>query len=198
MLRVRGLGRKGIRPIDLDLASGECIAVMGPSGAGKTLLLRAIADLDPSEGNVALDGEAREDMEGPEWRRCVAYLAPDSGWWADLVGEHFEDRVAAAPIIERLGLPPTALDWPVNRLSTGERQRLALARALVRHPRVMLLDEPTSGLDEAARLGVETVLKERLEAGAAILFVTHDSQQAQRMAGTCLWLENGAVREEIE
>jgi phosphate-transporting ATPase len=195
MLRVRGLGRKGIRPIDLDLASGECIAVMGPSGAGKTLLLRAIADLDPGAGSVVLDGKKREDVPGPEWRRRVAYLASDSGWWADRVGDHFEDRAAAAAIVTRLGLPSAALDWPVDRLSTGERQRLALARALVRRPRVLLLDEPTSGLDEAARLGVETVLKERLEAGAAILFVTHDSRQARRMARTCLWLEDGGMRE---
>ncbi len=69
MLDVRGLRRPGLGPVDLTLAAGECVALSGPSGAGKSLLLRAIADLDPSDGEVSLDGTAREAIPAPAWRR---------------------------------------------------------------------------------------------------------------------------------
>ena len=95
MLSIRGLTRPGLAPVDLDLAAGECVAVLGPSGAGKTLLLRAIADLDPNRGEAILGGEARSDMSGPAWRRRVGYLAAESGWWADGVGAHFAELSGA-------------------------------------------------------------------------------------------------------
>ncbi|MCH7539313.1 MAG: ATP-binding cassette domain-containing protein, partial [Proteobacteria bacterium] len=96
MLRVRGLAFIGVDQVDFDLESGECVALTGPSGSGKTLLLRALADLDPNEGRVTLDGAARERFPAPHWRRLVGYLPVESGWWADLVGDHFPDRQAAA------------------------------------------------------------------------------------------------------
>jgi len=65
-LRLRGLTARGLDPVDLDVADGECVAVMGPSGSGKSLLLRAIADLDPSEGEAAIDGRDRTAMSGPD------------------------------------------------------------------------------------------------------------------------------------
>ncbi len=195
MLEIRGLTRPGLGPVDLDLAAGECVAVMGPSGSGKTLLLRALADLDPTEGSVRLDGAPRESLPAPEWRSRVMYLASDSGWWAEGVGAHFEAPEAAARIAVRLGLPSACLGWPVSRLSTGERQRLALARVLVRSPRVMLLDEPTSGLDAAAAAKVEAMLRERLAAGAAILVTTHDPSQAARLASRRLEARTGRFEE---
>jgi phosphate-transporting ATPase len=194
-LRLRGLTARGLAPVDFELGPGECVAVMGPSGSGKSLLLRAIADLDPNAGAAALDGEDRAAMPGPDWRRRVGYLAPVPGWWADRVGAHFGDRDAARPLVEALGLAAEAFDWPVARLSTGEGQRLALARLLAGAPEILLLDEPTGALDEAARGAVETLLQERLTAGLGVLITTHDRAQARRLAKRALKLDKGAVRE---
>lgn len=195
MLTIRGLRREGLGPVDLDVDRGDCVAVMGPSGSGKTLFLRAIADLDPSEGDVALDGAARGAMPAPAWRRRVIYVAGEPGWWGDTVGYHFADTAAATPLVVAMGLPPEVFEWPVERLSTGERQRLGLARALVQAPSVLLLDEPTSGLDGSARDRIEALLRDRMNAGTTILAVTHDPAQAGRLAKRTLHFAAGAARE---
>lgn len=193
MLVIRDLTRAGLRPFDFDLADGECVSVRGPSGGGKTTLLRAIADLDPSTGAVSLDGEARAAMPAPQWRRSVCYLAAEAGWWEDRVGAHFPDHPAARALLPELGLAVEALDWPVSRLSTGERQRLALARLLLVAPRVLLLDEPTSGLDPQSTELVEKLLRARLADGASILLVSHDRDQIHRLAGRGLRVVDGRV-----
>jgi len=169
--------------------------VRGPSGAGKTLLLRALADLDPNQGEVTLEGEPRTTMPAPRWRHLVTYLAAEPAWWADTVGEHFADWPAAAPMIAALGLPAECRDWALAHASTGERQRLSLARGLAHRPRVLLLDEPTSGLDDDARRAAERLLAERLAAGMGALWVTHDAVQAQRVASRCLIVEGGRAKE---
>ena len=195
MLDVRGLRRPGLGPVDLTLAAGECVALSGPSGAGKSLLLRAIADLDPSDGEVSLDGTAREAVTAPAWRRQVTYVAAESAWWDDRVGAHFDDPAAAVPLARLLGLPAAAVDWSVARLSTGERQRLALARALALSPKVLLLDEPTAALDPEATAAVEAVLRQRLGQGGAILLVTHDAAQARRLANRGFRVEAGMLHQ---
>ena len=128
MLEVRALSRPGLAPVDLDLAAGEALALLGPSGSGKTLLLRAIADLDPNQGRVALDGEDREAMPAPTWRRRVTYLSAEPGWWAERAGEHFPDAEGAKALLPPLGLPEDIMARPIAELSTGERHRLALVR----------------------------------------------------------------------
>ncbi len=195
MLVVRGLRRPGLQPVSFDLADGECLAVRGPSGAGKSLLMRALSDLDPNHGDVSLDDQARDAMPAPQWRRLVTYLPAESGWWAANVGAHFADWRQAEPMVTALGLPAASRDWPITQLSTGERQRLALIRALVQHPRVLLLDEPTGGLDEAARTAVEQMVGAELAQGAAALWATHDAAQARRLAHRCLFVEQGQVTE---
>jgi phosphate-transporting ATPase len=195
VLHIRGLRRQGLELVSLDLAGGECVAVQGVSGSGKTLLLRALADLDPNEGEVWLDGERREAQPAPLWRRRVAYLPAEAGWWAETVGAHFRGWSMAATLVERLGLPPACADWPVARLSTGERQRLAFVRTLELEPRVLLLDEPTSGLDPNAAAAVEAIVAERMARGIGVLWVTHDEHQARRMARRRLLVQAGRVRE---
>ncbi|MFO1432150.1 MAG: ABC transporter ATP-binding protein [Candidatus Competibacteraceae bacterium] len=197
MLQVRHLQRPGLYPVSFELNDGECIAVQGPSGSGKSLLLRAIADLDPNQGEVWLNGLAREGMTGPAWRRQVIYVPAESGWWSDRVGEHFADWDRAIPLLQALFLPADARDWPVQRLSTGERQRMALVRALVLEPRVLLLDEPTSGLDSDTTAAAEQLIGERLRNGAGVLWVTHSATQARRIASRCLSVESGRVRDTL-
>jgi ABC-type iron transport system FetAB ATPase subunit len=192
MLVVDTLTRPGLAPASLEVAAGECVILTGPSGSGKTLLLRAIADLDPADGSVRLDGRERAAMSGPAWRQRVRYVATEAGWWADGVGAHFPDAAAARPLLADLGLPD-ALAWPVSRLSTGERQRLALARALADAPMVLLLDEPTSGLDPAATDRVEGILRGRLADGVAILMISHDPEQARRLGHRRLTMADGRL-----
>jgi len=193
VLAISGLARPGLEPVHLDVSSGECVVISGPSGAGKNLFLRAVADLDPNTGEVVLDGVSRTSLSGPEWRQRVSYVAAESGWWADDVAAHFADGTAAAGLIDRLRLSADALTWSVQRLSTGERQRLALARALARRPIVLLLDEPTSGLDPQATESVEGLLADHRSAGGAIIAVTHDAAQAARIGGRLLHMEAGRL-----
>lgn len=136
MLQVRDLRTSILKPASFSLSAGEALAVRGPSGAGKTLLLRAVADLDPNVGVVTLDGRDRSTIAGPEWRRLVGYVPAEPGWWADTVGEHFGEWTAALAFLRDLGFPEQTKAWPITRLSTGERLRLALARALVVRPKV--------------------------------------------------------------
>lgn len=191
LLRLRGLYSERLAPVSLDLAAGECAAVIGASGSGKSLLLRQVADLDPGHGEAELDGRRRSAMRGYEWRRHVVYCQAEAGWWDDHVSEHFADRAAAMAVMERLGLAESKLDALVHELSTGERQRLGLARALLQAPRVLLLDEPTAALDRAATGLVEQELLRVLAAGAAILLVTHSPEQAARLARRSWRMEQG-------
>ena len=197
ILQVRDLRTNLLKPASLSLSAGECIAVRGPSGAGKTLLLRAIADLDPNEGLVWLLGRDRSTIAGPEWRRLVGYVPAEPGWWADTVGEHFSEWKPALPFVRELGFPAEAKAWPISRLSTGERLRLALIRALMVRPKVLLLDEPTAALDPASVAGVESLIARELCAGLAVLWVTHDAEQVKRTAHRLLVVKGGQVREEI-
>jgi len=194
---VRNLKRLSIGPIDFDVAGGEIIALTGPSGAGKSLLLRAIADLDPNEGNVSLLGEDRNAMTAPDWRRQVMYVPAHTGWWADTVEPHFAglERAQVKDTLHRLNLETTALGWQVANLSTGERQRLALARALAHAPKVLLLDEPTAGLDADNAVRAEKLITDVARDGAGVVFVTHDAAQAERLGTRRLYFYDGGLQE---
>jgi len=162
--------------------------VTGPSGVGKSLLLRAIADLDSSIGDVTLDNVNRKNISAPTWRKKVTYLPAESGWWAETVVEHFSQTDSVLTQLERLNLPVECMGWEVARLSTGEKQRLALIRALENTPSVLLLDEPTSGLDKENTEAVEGLLKNWQAKGCILIIVTHDREQAARFGGTLLEL----------
>lgn len=181
MLVLENIARDPLKPVSLQLAAGECVTISGKSGSGKSLLLRAIADLDPHTGTASLEGVPRDDMPPTTWRRKVTYVSAQSGWWFDRVGDHFEYPDIAAPYLPRLSLSSKAMDWPVQRLSTGEQQRLALIRAMVQVPKVLLLDEPTSALDPEATAEVEGLMHEKLAGGTSIVLVSHDPRQAARM-----------------
>ncbi len=187
MLEVRALARLPmLQPVNLSLPAGECGVIMGRSGSGKSVLARAIADLDPNEGDVLWRSRSRNAMPAPEWRRLVAYVPAESGWWAERVSDHFVFPGDAEALLEEVGLPAEAMQWLVARTSSGERQRLALARALAMQPEVLVLDEPTSALDAESREKVEALLQRLLEEGKTVLLITHDAAQAQRL-GQRFW-----------
>lgn len=171
------------------------MAITGASGSGKSLLLRMIADLDPNVGQVRLGDLDRKACSAPRWRRSVTYVAAEAGWWGETVSEHFAPakRQAAAELAQRLGLKPELLDGPVARLSTGEKQRLALIRAFVGEPPALLLDEPTSSLDQQSVAQVEALLRERLDAGMILVMVSHDPQQAARLGDQRFEMRQGRL-----
>ena len=191
MLRIRNLAWHDRRLGHLDVPAGECVSVTGPSGSGKSRLLRAIADLEPNSGQVEAFGVVRETTPAPEWRRQVMYLAASPGWWADRVAPHFEAPAGApdaAGLIAAVGLPADCPTWQVSHLSNGEQQRLALVRGLLLMPRVLLLDEPTGSLDAEAGAAVEALVRARLDDGACALLVTHDAAQAARLSSRAVVL----------
>lgn len=194
-LTLQALRRLSVGPFSLDLAPGECCAVTGPSGVGKSLFLRMIADLDPHQGGAWLGDMDRAAVAAPIWRRTVMYVQAESGWWAERVGTHFAAAADLPDLLGELGLPAEALDWPVRRLSTGERQRLAFLRAVVQRPRVLLLDEPTSALDDVTTLKLEGICQGLLRQGTILVLVSHDEAQADRMATSRMRLERGRTLE---
>jgi ABC-type multidrug transport system ATPase subunit len=194
-LSVRGLRSRFGGPFDFDLLAGECVAIQGPSGAGKSVLLRMLADLDPHEGEILVDGQPCSAMPAPAWRARVVYQAAEPAWWEASAGEHFTaaPRSFVEAAMTALNLAPALLDTEIERLSTGERQRLALVRSLAGQPRVLLLDEPTAALDPASVARAETLLASRLADGMAVLIVTHSAEQAQRLADRVFHLEDGKL-----
>lgn len=169
-------------PYNFTVEAGAVLGLHGASGAGKSLLLRAVADLEPHTGSLRLSQTLCHEVSGPQWRRQVAYLSAESHWWYDQVGQHF----AVAPDnawLEQLGLASEVMSWEVSRLSTGEKQRLAILRLLQNRPQALLLDEPTASLDQASIGKVEQFLLAYLKENAApALWVSHDLEQLARVA----------------
>lgn len=192
MLRVEHLRIGALPPLSFAVADGECLAVEGPSGSGKSRILRAIADLDPVDGQVFLDGDEKREMAPQAWRRAVRYAAAEPGWWTDTPRGTLPATAAAQHRIARLlaavGLDEDVLDRPVSQLSTGERQRIALVRGLADEPKVLLLDEPTAALDKAATALVEELIRFQLLAGRSVLIASHDTALVDRLAHARLQL----------
>lgn len=179
-------------PISFGLDAGQCILINGPSGSGKSLFLRALADLDPNEGDVRLSDRPRNDFDPHLWRQQVGLLPAESQWWAEVVGDHFPAHNNLQ--LQSLGFEIDVLKWSVSRLSSGERQRLAILRLLANRPHVLLLDEPTANLDRHNTQCVETLMKQYMHsANAGILWVSHDMSQIERIADRVIAFKSGRI-----
>ncbi len=194
MLRIDALEVFGLEPVSFEVSRGECIAVQGPSGSGKTVLLRALADLDPAKGQIFLNGTDRNSISGPDWRKQVRYAAAEPGWWGETPREHFAADGELDIPLESLGLNTEQLDQSISRLSTGERQRIALVRAVIDEPEILLLDEPTGALDAKATAQAERLIKRHLKTGHAVILVSHDPEQVKRLADRKLAIRSGRAR----
>lgn len=185
-----------LAPWSFGLSTGECVYLSGSSGSGKTRLLRAIADLDPHQGELKLDGQSQYSMPAHSWRKKIAFLPAESQWWNAQVGGHFTDYDDT--LLTQLGFTTEVMGWDVARLSSGEKQRLALLRALAQEPEVLLLDEPTANLDQHCTQVIEqTVERLRKEKGIAVIWVTHDAEQLARLT-THGWVIDGhQIREQV-
>jgi sulfonate transport system ATP-binding protein len=197
-VRVRGLTRRfGDRAVidglDLDMARGEFVALIGTSGCGKSTLLRVLADLD-------------REIKGEVWvpaRRAVAFqeprLVPWRSVWRNVVlglpGR--PDRARAAAALAEVGLTHRADVWP-KVLSGGEAQRASLARALVRDPDLLLLDEPFCALDALTRLKAQALVADLWRRhGYAVLLVTHDVEEALLLADRVLTMRAGVIAHDL-
>ena len=190
-------------------AAGGATALFGPSGAGKTSLINMVAGLlRPDRGRIVLDGETMFDtakrIDVPAWRRrigCVfqeGRLFPhlsvrhnlDYGRW---MGGHDADPAAFAHVVELLDIG-ALLDRRPGKLSAGERQRVAVGRALLMRPRLLLLDEPLASLDEARKADILPYLERlRDEAKVPMIYVSHDAAEVKRIASRVVRLDGGKV-----
>ncbi len=181
MLSIENLCYFDCGPISLQLESRQLTGLSGASGSGKSQLLRALSDMEPHSGDIALDGVNQQDVPAHQWRKKVAMIPAESVWWYDTVGEHF----TTFPLeqLERLGFESDVSGWSISRLSSGEKQRLGLLRAIQFNPEVLLLDEPTANLDANNTSLVETFVKSYLQqSNAASIWVSHDIEQLQRIS----------------
>lgn len=192
-LEVRDLCFHERGPYAFRINGGECVGLQGASGAGKSLLLRALADLDPRSGSLLLGGVDADTLAAPQWRRLVGLLPAESGWWLDDVAAHFSDFAAVdETLLAALGFERSVGDWQVSRLSTGERQRMAIVRLLHNHPGCLLLDEPTASLDHAMVARAERLLLDyAAEQQAPMLWVSHDPAQLDRVCHRRMTMERG-------
>ncbi len=192
--RVRGLsrafgGRVVLDGVDLDIAPGEFVAMLGVSGTGKSTLLRALAGLDREvTGELSVPGPVAVAFQEPRllpWRRVLANVS---------LGLRVPDaRAVAGRALEEVGLTERAGAWPLT-LSGGEAQRAALARALVREPSLLLLDEPFSALDALTRIAMHRLVLRLWERHRpAVLLVTHDVDEALILADRVLVLASGRI-----
>lgn len=183
-LVLSNLGFKDRGPYTFTIEPGTCLGLSGPSGSGKSLLLRAIADLDPCTGRVQLDRFLCSETPAPVWRKMIGFLPAESSWWFDQVGDHFQKLSDVdEKRLSELGFTPDVCTWSVSRLSTGEKQRLAIVRLLQNNPQALLLDEPTASLDQKNVEKTETLFTEYQSLkNIPVLWVSHDQEQLQRVA----------------
>ena len=193
-LSIQNLAFQQRGPFSFQIQPNECVSLTGPSGAGKTLLLRAIADLDPHQGEVLIDDKPCSAIPAPQWRRLVGLLPAKSVWWFDTVGEHFQRH--DIKWLNAVGFDEDVMGWVVSRLSSGEQQRLSVLRMLQNQPQALLLDEPTANLDPENIAGVEQLINDyREEQQCAVIWVSHDREQARRVASRHLVLRANELTE---
>lgn len=141
-----------------------------------------------------MDNIECEQVSAPAWRRMIGILPAESRWWNDDVGSHFGD--ACKSWLSMLSLEDDTMSWSVSRLSSGERQRLALVRLLCNRPKALLLDEPTASLDpDGVRRTEEVIRSYRTETGSPVLWVSHDPEQIARVSTRHFEIRDGKLVE---
>lgn len=208
--RVLPGGRVLLDALSVTIGAGERVGLRGPAGSGKTLLLRALALLDPvNDGRILWRGAPIPDEMVPSFRRRVAYLPQTPALVSGTVEVNlrlpftfgiYQDssyvRERAEDLLDRLGLETSFLDQSVTNLSGGERQLAALVRQLQVGPRILLLDEPTAALDSDSRTRVQELISAWVEADGerAFLWVSHDDRQVDSVADRHLRIAAGALQ----
>jgi tungstate transport system ATP-binding protein len=198
-------GRAILDRASLRLEAGLRTVILGPNGAGKSVLMRVMHGLiAPTAGRVSW---ASPEVPGAPRRQAMVFQRPVLFRRSALGNLRFALDVAGVPAAEREGRARDALarvglaafaDQPARRMSGGEQQRLAIARAWMLAPEVLFLDEPTANLDPGSTREIERVVQAIHEAGTKIVLVTHNLGQARRLADEILFLSGGRLRERAE
>ena len=206
-LTVRLGRREVLRQLRLQpLRAGEITALVGPNAAGKSTLLRAIAQLQPHQGLIQLEGAALSSMPHAKRARLIGYMPQSlpsamglnvlesviAAYQAAEGGLHAGGDTIALRVLERLGIAALALE-PLGRLSGGQRQMVGLAQALVRDPKLLLLDEPTSALDLARQTRLMHEMRAMAHEGRIVVAVLHDLALAARHADRIVVLHAGRI-----
>jgi len=197
VLKINNLTFLKSRSINFEIKAEEIIGLSGASGSGKTLLLRALADLDQHEGDVLLDEISQQKTAAHLWRKKVAMLPAETSWWFDTVEEHFIEHEGEKlqTDLAALGFAKQCTQWSIARLSSGEKQRLGLLRLIQNKPQVLLLDEPTANLDKNNTQLFENFLQQYLtENHACAIWVSHDADQLQRISHRQFVIEKGVLK----
>lgn len=199
-LRYTAGGVAILQGIDLAIDVGPPLVILGPNGAGKSVLLRLLHGLIvPTAGNIAWSGDPDRPRGAMVFQRPVMLrrsVLANAAYPLKLAGMgRTARRAAAIAALERVGLAPLAMR-PARRLSGGEQQRLALARAEATGPEVVFLDEPCASLDPAAARAVEAIIAGIAGRGAKVVMTTHDLAQARRLAGEVAFLHRGRLLEQ--
>ena len=183
-----------VRGLDLTLAAGAATILLGPNGAGKSTLLRLAMGLaEPTSGRITWGGRgAPGERLAMMFQRPVMLRRTAAANVAYALPARNDARVA--DLLRQVGLSSLA-GRPARKLSGGEQQRLALARALARDPEILFLDEPTASLDPAATKSVEDIVCAVAASGVKIVMATHDIGQARRLAGDIMFLVRGRLVE---
>ncbi len=192
--------------VSLEVERGGALTLVGPSGSGKSTLLRCLNRLvEPTGGTVRFDGRDIRSLDPRDLRRRAALVMQTPVLFEGTVGDNLRIRPADAPgdfsearlaaALAEVGLDPDFLDRDAATLSGGEKQRVTIARALLRDPQALLLDEPTSALDPPnAALVVETISRLREARGLSIVAVTHQPELVRRLGGRLLYLVKGRAQ----
>lgn len=195
---------RALADVSLEVKQGEVIALMGPNGSGKSTMLSILSlVMRPSKGRVLVNGQQAE-MTDPDLRGSIGLLSHHPLVYPDLTGREnleifarlhgLDDPAASVSTVEQyLGIDELIAQRPSRVLSRGQLQRLALARAVIASPRLLLLDEPATGLDSAALGLIDRTLADLADRGGMALVATHDPHVAARLATRLIVLRKGRI-----
>jgi len=200
--------KKVLDNIDFAVNDGEVFVILGPTGSGKTTLLRMLNRLDvPDSGRILFDGKDTEEWDVLELRRKIGMVFQTPALFDGTVEEDVlyghrlrgdKDHAIAAELLSKAGLSTGFLHRSTRELSAGEKQKVAIARALANQPEVLLMDEPSSAQDPSSKASFENFVRKAAGTGLTVVMVTHDVEQARRLANRILLIVDGQKTAEEE